>query len=108
MIPKAIKPDDLRNPVFSPPSGEPGDPIFDKKKKLYDELHGKAVIFNDEGHLVEFTDKMFVSEVHKQKDKSYASLYSGFELEVGALQDNSDVDENVANTSHCCYSVCRC
>ena len=42
MIPKAIKPDDPENPVFSPPSGEPGDPIFDKKKKLYDELHGNG------------------------------------------------------------------
>jgi hypothetical protein len=80
MIPKAISPEDPENPVFSPPLGKAGDAAYDKEKKLYDELHGKPVIFDDEGHLVEFTDKMFVNEVRKQKDNPYSSLYSGFEM----------------------------
>ena len=80
MVPKPIRADDPENPVYSPPSGEAGDPEYDKQKELYDRLHGKPVIFDDEGHLVEFSDKMFVSEVRKQKENPYASLYSGFEM----------------------------
>ena len=44
-------------------------------------LHGKSVIYNDEGKLVEYTSEMFLLEVRKNKDNPYVSLYSGFEEE---------------------------
>jgi|TARA_B100000795_G_scaffold269731_1_gene260103 hypothetical protein len=46
---------------------------------LYDKLHGKAVIFNDEGKLVEYTDEIFLIEVKKQSDSPFTTMYKGFE-----------------------------
>ena len=46
---------------------------------MYDKLHGKAVIFNDEGKLVEYTDEIFLIEVKKQSDSPFTTMYKGFE-----------------------------
>ena len=46
---------------------------------MYDQLHGKAVIFNDEGKLVEYTDEVFLIEVKKQDASPFTTMYKGFE-----------------------------
>ena len=75
--PKPIAKDDPESPVFHAP--KQGAANYPAKKKLYDELHGKPVIFNDEGQLVEYTDRIFLSEVKKHSDNPYTSLYKGYE-----------------------------
>ena len=81
--PKSLAADDPENPVFSapnvPPAG-PTDPSYLIKKALYDNLHGKPVIFNDEGKLVEYTDEIFLLEVNKQSDSPFTTMYKGFEM----------------------------
>ena len=69
--------DDPESPVFHAP--KPGAANYAAKKKLYDELHGKPVIFNDEGHLIEYTDRIFLLEVKKHADNPYTSLYKGYQ-----------------------------
>ena len=84
--PTPLSPDDPENPVFHAPAQRPGpDGVFVEtpgylaKKKLYDELHGKPVIFNDEGKLVEYTDEIFLLEVQKQSHSPFTTMYKGFE-----------------------------
>jgi hypothetical protein len=43
-------------------------------------LHGTPVIFNDEGKLVEYTDRIFLIEVDKNPHTPYAYLFKGFEM----------------------------
>ena len=64
-VPHPMSPDDPENPVFN----KPNDP-----------LHGKPVIFNDEGKLVEYTDRIFLIEVDKNPHTPYAYLFKGFEM----------------------------
>jgi len=86
--PKPIDPDDPENPVFNPPPQTPDPttgvftptPSYEAKKKLYDELHGKHVIFNDDGVLVEYTDEIFLLEVQKKSASPFTTMYKGFEM----------------------------
>ena len=64
IAPKPIASDDPENPA----NQDPNHP-----------LHGKDVIFNDEGQLIEYTDEIFLLEVRKHQENPYASLYTGFE-----------------------------
>jgi hypothetical protein len=82
---KSMKPkpaheaDDPEHPYAKAPSPEEGE--YEKKKKQYDALHGKRVVFDDNGVLVEYTNKIFLAEVRKHGQNPYASLYTGFEME---------------------------
>lgn len=58
--------------------------LFFFSKELYDRLHGKPVIFNDEGKLVEYTDKIFLLEVNKQIHRCVCRLLS-FRTKVSPL-----------------------
>jgi len=86
--PKPIDPEDPENPVFHPPPQTPDPttgvftptPSYDAKMKLYNELHGKPVIFNDEGKLVEYTDEIFLLEVVKRSASPFTTMYKGFEM----------------------------
>ena len=72
----AFEADDPEHPYAKAPSEEDGD-----YKKQYDALHGKRVIYDDNGILVEYTNKIFLAEVRKHRHNPYASLYTGFEME---------------------------
>ena len=79
--PKALAADDPENPVVNPPVlGNVITMEYLEKKALYDEFHGKPVIFNDEGRLVEYTDEIFLIEVNKQNDSPFTTMYKGFEM----------------------------
>ena len=47
----------------------------------YGKLHGKNVIFNDEGELIEWTDSVYDKEVENRKLNPFTCLYAGFEFE---------------------------
>jgi hypothetical protein len=74
--PQPMDPSDPENPVFSPPVAREGqdEAKFAEKKELYDRLHGKPVIFNDEGKLVEYTDEIFLIEVSKQSHSPFTTM----------------------------------
>ena len=85
--PRPMDVDDPENPVFQEPKipalsyGKTTLPqYYLDQKELYDRLHGKPVIFNDEGKLVEYTDTIYAIEVAKKKDSPFTSLYSGYEI----------------------------
>ena len=80
MIPKpAHAADDPEHPCAHPPQGDPEDGEYQKRKEMYDKLHGKAVVYDDNGKLVEYTNKIFLMEVRKNRHNPYASIYTGFE-----------------------------
>ena len=61
-----MSPKDPENPAF----GRPTHP-----------LHGKEVIFNGEGKLIEYTDRIFLIEVERNLATPYAFLFKGFEYQ---------------------------
>ena len=85
--PRPISPDDGKNPVRNKPvrpgagSNEAIIARYNLDMELYHKLHGKNVIFNDEGDLIEWTDSVYHKEVENRKSNPFTSLYAGFEFE---------------------------
>ena len=65
----AFEADDPEHPYAKAPSEEDGD------YKKYDVLRGKRVIYDDNGILVEYTNKIFLAEVRKHRHNPYVALH---------------------------------